>query len=83
LDNDEIEKSNNAVYTLRAKVNTVDAGDNYNFYLKNAEDLNVVEATTDFRASLYSANYGVAATTNTYGMSATPGVTYTTIYTVE
>jgi len=77
LDNDKIEKSNNAVYTLRAKVNTVDAGDNYKFYLKNAEDLNVVEATTEFRASLYSANYGVAATTNTYG------TTLTTTYTVE
>ena len=73
LDNDKIEKGNNAVYTLRAKVNTVEANDNYEFYLKNAEDLNVVEATTEFRANLSTANYGF----NTYGQNNTK------IYTVE
>ena len=74
MDNDKIEKGNNAVYTLRAKVNTVEQWDNYKFYLKNTEDLNVVEATTEFRASLVSSNYGV---NNTYA------TTYATEYTVE
>jgi hypothetical protein len=73
LDNDKIEKGNNAVYTLRAKVNTVEANDNYEFYLKNAENLNVVEATTEFRTNLSIANYGF----NTYGQNNTK------IYTVE
>ena len=73
LDNDKIEKGNNGVYTLRAKVNTVEEGDNYEFYLKNVEDLNIVEATTEFRANLSTEEFGI----NTYWKDLTQ------IYTVE
>jgi|GEM_PF-472333 len=51
---DEIKDGQTANYYIRGSVNYVDAtaGDTYNFRLRNASDLNVIEETTAFRASV-------------------------------
>lgn len=50
----EIQDGQTATYYIRANVNYVDGadGDTYIFRLRNTSDLNIIEATTSFRASV-------------------------------
>ena len=52
--NDVVKNATTATYYIKAIVNTVDkqAGDTYKFTIRNTSDVNVVESSTDFRASV-------------------------------
>lgn len=52
--NDVIKASENGVYYIRGDVTNVDntSGDNYQFQLRNTEDLNVIEQSTRFRSTV-------------------------------
>ena len=63
--NDTIKDAATATYYIRAKVTSVEnnAGDTYNFSLRNTSDMNLVEENTGFRSTVTDSTLG---TLNTY-----------------